>query len=233
MAKPRKPRQLLPSPRTRGQAHGEGSAATGPRRLEPKPPAIRRVCLFCGSRLGERPVYAQAARELGAALSAHGLDLVFGGAAHGLMGTVADAMLAQGRAIIGVIPRGLARQEFAHPRLSQQHLVDSMHERKALMEQLSDAVVALPGGFGTLDELFEALTWAQLGIHRKPLALLNVDGYFAPLLEWIRRAVAEGFVPHEAGALLIVESDAEALVRRLLDQPPPPFPVRWISTVRR
>ena len=136
---------------------------------------IRRLAVFCGSKLGAKPVFAQAATALGTAMAIRGIGLVYGGAANGLMGSIAEAVLVGGESAIGVIPRGLARQEFAHPRLTQAHLVDSMHERKAMMADLSDGYLAMPGGFGTMDELFEALTWAQVGLHSKPIGLLNTD----------------------------------------------------------
>jgi uncharacterized protein (TIGR00730 family) len=150
---------------------------------------VKNVCVFCGSKNGDSPLFREAASQFGAALAANGLDLVYGGAHHGLMGAVADAVLAGGRQIIGVVPRGLARQEFAHPELSEHHVVDTMYERKALMAERADAFVALPGGFGTMDELFDMLTGAQIGLHHKPIGLLDVDGYYSAMLEWIRHAL--------------------------------------------
>ncbi|MEW5742919.1 MAG: TIGR00730 family Rossman fold protein [Myxococcota bacterium] len=190
---------------------------------------MRRVCVFCGSRPGSSPAFREAAAALGQALARRGLGLVYGGAAQGLMGAVADAALDGGGEAIGVIPHGLARQEFAHPRLTQVHFVGSMHERKALMESLSDAFVALPGGFGTLDELFEALTWAQLGLHAKPIGLVDTEGYYAPLVAWIRGALDRGFVPRELEDALVVEKTPLALLDRLLAHRPPESPVKWLG----
>ena len=138
---------------------------------------ISRVAVYCGSKSGDSPLFLESARAFGTALAANGLDLVYGGAAHGMMGALASAVLEGGRHVIGVVPRGLARQEFAHPELSEHHLVDDMNARKALMADKADAFIALPGGFGTLDELFDMLTAAQLGLHHKPIGLLDVDGY--------------------------------------------------------
>jgi uncharacterized protein (TIGR00730 family) len=153
-----------------------------------------RLCVFCGSSPGARPEYTAAAHALGRELAARGIGLVYGGASVGLMGAVADATLAAGGEAIGVIPRSLQQKEIAHAGLSQLHVVASMHERKALMAQLSSGFVALPGGIGTLEELFEAWTWSQLGIHAKPVGLLNVAGYYDALLRFLDHAVAEGFI---------------------------------------
>jgi uncharacterized protein (TIGR00730 family) len=174
-----------------------------------------RVCVFCGSSAGARPAYLAAARELGTLLAARGVGLVYGGASVGLMGELADAVVVAGGETIGVIPRRLVDRELAHAGLSELHVVETMHERKALMAELSDAFVVLPGGAGTLDELFEALTWRQLGLHSKPLALLDVDGFFAPLLALADHLVEEGFVQEAFRALLLVERDASALLDRL------------------
>jgi uncharacterized protein (TIGR00730 family) len=140
---------------------------------------VKRVCVFCGSSPGARPGYRAAAQALGAAIAKRGLGLVYGGAHVGLMGVVADAALAEGGEVIGVLPRALETKELAHRNLSALYVVESMHERKALMAELSDAFVALPGGIGTLEEIFEAWTWTQLGLHEKPCALLDVEGYYA------------------------------------------------------
>ena len=191
--------------------------------------AIQHVGVYCGSREGKRPSYREAALSLGVNLARRGISVVYGGAAHGLMGAVADGVLSGGQRAIGVVPRGLARAEFAHPKLSTLHAVDTMHERKALMEQLSDAFVALPGGFGTMDELFEILTWAQIGLHAKPVGLLNVEGYWDPLVSQIRRGFEEGFIPPVLETALVVESTAEGLVERLLGHRPPPSAVKWIG----
>ena len=193
---------------------------------------MKLVCVYCGSRSGNRPIYREAAVALGAALARHKLGIVYGGAQAGLMGAVADGVLAAGQQAIGVLPRGLARAEFAHPKLTQLHWVESMHERKALMEKLSDAFVALPGGFGTLDELFEILTWAQIGLHAKPIGLLNVDGYWDSLVLQIRRGFEEGFIPQVLETALVVERTADALIDRLQEHQPPPPAVKWIGTAK-
>lgn len=174
-----------------------------------------RICVFCGSNSGNRPIYTQRARELGELLVRRGIGLVYGGGNVGLMGEIADAVLARSGEVIGVIPGALVSREVAHVGLSQLHVVQTMHERKAKMVELSRAFVALPGGFGTLDELCEVITWAQLGIHAKPCALLDVEGYFGPLLELFDRAVAEGFINREHRALVVVDDDPERLLARL------------------
>jgi len=194
--------------------------------------AIAQVCVFCGSKDGARPSYREAASALGAALAERSWGLVYGGAAFGLMGAVADGVLDGGGTAVGVIPHGLARVEFAHKRLTQAHYVDSMHERKALMGELSQAFVALPGGFGTLDELFESLTWSQLGLHLKPIGLLDTDGYYQPLLAWMRRAFDDGFIPRALEPLLVVEADPRKLLERLSTHRPPEPPVRWLTPER-
>jgi len=153
-----------------------------------------RWCVFCGSSAGTNPVYRAAATELGTALAAANIELVYGGGHVGLMGAVADAVLAAGGTVIGVIPRTLAEREVAHSGLTQLHIVESMHERKALMADLSDGFVALPGGFGTFEEFCEAVTWVQLGIQAKPCFLLDVNGYYEPLIAMFDRAVEDGFV---------------------------------------
>jgi uncharacterized protein (TIGR00730 family) len=191
--------------------------------------AIRRICVFCGASTGSRPAYAEAAGALGRTLAARGLGLVYGGGSIGLMGVVADAALAAGGEAIGVLPRGLASREFAHAGLTQLHLVGSMHERKALMARLSDAFVALPGGLGTLEETFEVLTWAQLGIHRKPVALLNVDGYWDGLLALLGHARSEGFLRPEAAGLLLSAPTPASLLDTLATWAPDPAPRVWLD----
>jgi uncharacterized protein (TIGR00730 family) len=176
---------------------------------------MKRVCVFCGSSPGARPAYASAARELGAALARRGLGLVYGGGGVGLMGILADSALASGASVIGVIPKGLATKELAHAGLSDLRVVSSMHERKALMAELADAFIAMPGGLGTLEEICEILTWAQLGIHAKPCSLLNVEGYFDTLLAMLDHAVAERFVRPEHRALVLSGSDPSELLSAL------------------
>jgi uncharacterized protein (TIGR00730 family) len=170
------------------------------------------VCVFCGSSSGVLPVYREEAVTLGGLLGETGVGLVYGGAQVGLMGALADAALACGSEVIGVIPRMLAGVEVAHPRLSRLILVETMHERKALMAQEADAFIALPGGFGTLDEFFEILTWAQLGIHSKPCLLVNTGGYFNHLLTFLKVAVDQGFLKAKnQGLIRVVDSSQEAL----------------------
>jgi uncharacterized protein (TIGR00730 family) len=188
---------------------------------------MRRVCVFCGSSAGNRPGYADAARQVGAALVRRGLGLVYGGGHIGLMGVVADAVLRAGGEAIGVIPQALVERELAQGGLTRLEVVDTMHQRKSMMADLSDAFVALPGGFGTADELFEILTWAQLGIHAKPIGLLNVGGFFDALLGWVRHAAAEGFIRHQHVALLNVSTDPEGLLDVLLGHQPSPSVTKW------
>ena len=174
-----------------------------------------RLCVFSGSSSGTDPAYAAAAGELGAALAAKGIGLVYGGASVGLMGAVADAALAGGAEVIGVIPQSLMDKEIGHPGLSDLRVVGSMHERKALMAELSDGFIALPGGAGTLEELFEVWTWAQLGYHRKPCALLDVAGYYAQLSGFLDHVVTEGFVKPVHRDMLIIEPTVDGLLGRI------------------
>ncbi len=190
------------------------------------------LCVFCGSSVGGRADYADAARHLGTALARRGLGLVFGAGHVGLMGVVADAVLAGGGRAVGVIPQALVDKELAHGRLTELHVVDSMHASKALMADRADAFLALPGGFGTADELFEILTWAQLGIHRKPVGLLNVAGFFAPLLAWVDLAVRERFLRPEHRALLHVGEETEGLLDRLLAPHAGPAVPKWLDVER-
>ena len=190
--------------------------------------SIRRICVFCGSKPGASPLFTDAARILGGALAKQKIGLVYGGASVGLMGTIADAVLAHGGEVVGVIPHGLAAKEIAHHGLTQLHRVNSMHERKALMEQLSDAFIAMPGGFGTLEEVLEIVTWIQLGLHQKPTGLLNVSGFYEPLLQQIEQGVRWGFIPAELKPALISDSDPLHLLQRLHEHAVPPATVRWI-----
>jgi len=176
---------------------------------------VRRVCVFCGASSGRVPAYADAARQFGAALAARGLGLVYGGGRVGLMGAVADAALAAGGEVIGVIPQELVDRELAHGGVTELRVVGSLHERKALMAELADAFVALPGGFGTLDELMEQLTWSQLGLHAKPVGLLDVEEYWRPLIALARHATEEGFVRESDLAAIAVATDADGLLDRL------------------
>jgi uncharacterized protein (TIGR00730 family) len=183
------------------------------------------VCVFCGSRDGDDPAYLEAARQTGAAIARRGWRLVYGGGAVGLMGAVADAALAEGGEVIGVMPRALLTREVAHAGLTRLHLVTSMHRRKALMASLSGGFLTLPGGYGTMEEFFETLTWAQLGLYRKPCALLDVAGFWSHLLGWVDTAVAEGFVPAEHRRLILSSSIPDRLLDRMAAyQPPEPLP---------
>ena len=176
---------------------------------------MQRVCVFCGASSGRLPAYAEAARSFGAAAAARGLGVVYGGGRVGLMGAVADGALSRGGEVIGVIPQELVDRELAHSGLSELRIVGSLHERKAVMAELADGFVALPGGFGTLDELLEQLTWSQLGLHAKPIGLLDVEEYWRPLIGLARHATAEGFVREAALAAIAVATDAEGLLDRL------------------
>ncbi len=189
---------------------------------------VGRICVFCGSRPGIRPEYLDAARRLGTLLAERRIGLVYGGASVGVMGAVADAALRGGGEVIGVIPKALERRELAHDNLTELRVVESMHERKALMAELSDAVIALPGGFGTFEELFETITWSQLGIHRKAVGVLNVRGFYDGLLALVQHAVDEGFVPPEHLGLILKAEEPEELVDLLIGYEPPPPIVKWI-----
>lgn len=187
------------------------------------------VCVFCGSARGRGPLYENAARRVGQAMGKAGLSMVYGGGRVGLMGVVADAVLDAGGRVVGVIPESLAIKEVAHEGVSELIVVPGMHERKALMASRAGAFLTLPGGIGTFEEFFEILTWAALGLHHKPLALLNVDGYFDPLLRLLDHAVSEGFLRPSHVALLLVSDDPEGLVAALPGyRPPPPGPL-WID----
>jgi uncharacterized protein (TIGR00730 family) len=178
---------------------------------------VERICVFCGSSAGARPAYEKAARDVGAELARRRIGLVYGGGRVGLMGAVADAVLEGGGEAIGVIPESLVARELAHEGLTELLVVPSMHERKARMALLANAFLALPGGYGTLDETCEALTWTQLGIQAKPCGLLNVEGYFDPLLAFLDRAVVEGFLAPENRAILRVDTNPARVVGRLLE----------------
>ena len=178
---------------------------------------MNRILVFCGSSVGRRPEYVEAARRLGRLLASRGLGVVYGGASIGLMGALADGALEAGGEVIGVIPQRLVEvEEVPHSGLTELRVVSTMHERKATMAELSDAVVVLPGGIGTLDELFEMFTWSQLGLHRKPIGLLDVAGYWQGLLAELDRIVEEGFLRLTQRETLLVDRDAEALVDRLV-----------------
>lgn len=189
---------------------------------------MHRVCVFCGSSVGLDPAYADAARAMGRALVDRGLSLVYGGGQVGLMGVIADAVLEAGGEVIGVIPHALNAREIAHHRLTKLHVVDSMHERKALMASLSDAFLAMPGGFGTYEEIFEAITWTQLGVHRKPCGLLNVAGFYDPIVQFLDHAVTEQFIRPEHRGVVLVDSDGSRLLDRISQARLPEMP-KWIG----
>jgi len=188
---------------------------------------MRLTCIFAGSNPGVRPEYRQATRELGLALAARGQGIIYGGASVGLMGIIADTVLEAGGEAIGVIPKGLFQREVAHARLTKLYTVNSMHERKALMADLADSFIALPGGFGTFDELFEITTWAQIGIHSKPIGLLNVADYFTPLLALVNHASTEGFILPFHTQLLLAEKTPLALLDSLSTFTPLPQEAKW------
>jgi uncharacterized protein (TIGR00730 family) len=190
---------------------------------------IRRVCVYCGSNFGNSPRYREAAVALGELFAARQIGLVYGGGCVGLMGALADAALARGGEVIGVIPRFLDEREVGHKGLTELVVVDTMHERKAKMAALADAFVALPGGVGTLEELFEVWTWTQLGSQSKPVGLLDVDGFYLPLVAFADRLVAEGFVRPEDRAILEVADRGEALLERFASWQPPPLG-KWMKS---
>jgi hypothetical protein len=177
--------------------------------------SLKSVCVYCGANRGSGPEYAAAAQRLGALLAERGITVIYGGGSVGLMGVLADAVLAGGGKVIGVIPKGLFAREVAHRGVTKMHVVRSMHERKALMADLADAFIAMPGGLGTLDETFEMLSWAQLGLHAKPCGMLNVGGYFDDLHAFLDHSVERGFLRSKHRRLLIADTDARRLLRRL------------------
>jgi uncharacterized protein (TIGR00730 family) len=188
---------------------------------------VKSIAVFCGSSSGADPRFAAAAHAFGELMAAEGLALVYGGGHVGLMGVVADAVLARGGKAIGVIPRALWDREVGHRGLTELRIVDSMHERKATMASLADAFVALPGGLGTLEEIFEVWTWAQLGIHRKPVAFLDVAGFYAPLMQFLDSAVAAGFLRQQFRDMALIDDDAPRLLARLRAYVPPDV-TRWM-----
>jgi uncharacterized protein (TIGR00730 family) len=189
---------------------------------------MKRVCVYCGSNPGARPDYAEAATALARTLAERGVGLVYGGANVGVMGVIASAVLEAGGEAIGVLPRKLRAKELAHSGLTELHMVDSMHERKALMVELADGFVALPGGTGTLDELFETMTWSQLGLHNKPMGLLNVSGYYDHLLAFLDHVVGERFLRGEHRDMLLVANEPGALLDAMANYVPPKID-KWID----
>ena len=194
---------------------------------------MRRICVFCGSSPGARPAYAEATAEVARLLAGQGKGVVYGGGHVGLMGVLADTAMATGGEVIGVMPQALVDREIGHTEISELRVVGSMHERKALMADLSDAFIALPGGAGTLEELFEVYTWAQLGLHDKPCGLLDVEDYFSGLVGFLDHAVDERFLREEHRAMLIVEREPRALIERLAEFEPRAVTPKWIDREER
>lgn len=189
---------------------------------------MQTICVFCGSRTGDNPIYAEITRQLGQQLVARNLGLVYGGGHIGLMGVLADAVLAAGGEVIGVIPTKLKRAEVAHDGLTKLHTVGTMHERKALMADIADGFLALPGGFGTGDELFEILTWSQLQLHSKPIGMVNVAGYFDPMLAWIEHMIREGFLKEKYRQALLVSADVCEVLDKIQSHEVPPHDLpKW------
>ena len=205
-----------------------------PASVEPSHPlrVIKRLCVFCGSSVGQRNAYREAAAKLGGQLAASRIALVYGGGRVGLMGVLADSVLRTGGEVIGVMPRALVEKEIAHAALTQLHVVETMHERKALMADLADAFVLLPGGFGSWEEFCEVVTWLQLGMHRKPCGILNVAGYYGALLALTEHAVGEGFVASAHNEMVIVQDDVEQLLSQLHTAPLPSV-AKWVSSRER
>jgi uncharacterized protein (TIGR00730 family) len=189
---------------------------------------VKRVLVFCGASPGRAPEYAEHAHEFGRLIAERGLEIVYGGASVGMMGALADGALEAGGKVFGVIPRGLLEHEIAHAGVTKLHVVETMHERKALMAKLSDAVAVLPGGSGTLDEFFELFTWSQLGLHDKPLGLLDVGGYWQPLIRFLEHAVNERFLPAQHLETLLIERDGNVLLDRL-DAHEPLLRDKWLD----
>ena len=189
---------------------------------------IKNICVYCGSSFGRVDDYGQAANALAQALVRKNIGLVYGGASIGIMGKVADEVLALGGEVMGVIPKALAHKEVAHHHLTQLRVTESMHERKMLMAELSDGFIALPGGIGTFEELFEIWTWAQLGFHHKPIGLLNISGYYDHLIQFLDHVLAEQFVKQETRDLLMVESDPDVLLDRFINYQAPPIKT-WLN----
>ena len=193
---------------------------------------LNRICVFCGSNMGSKPAYRDAAVEMGQLLTSRGIELVYGGGNIGLMGVLADAMLDAGGRVIGVIPESLMAKEVGHQGLTQLRIVRSMHERKALMADLSDGFIALPGGYGTFEEFCEVVTWSQLGLHAKPCGVLNVEGYYDPLLELFDRAVIEQFLRVENRKLVLEDANPKQLLQKMAEFVPAPAD-KWIGKVER
>lgn len=189
--------------------------------------AIKSICVYCGSRSGRNPAFFEAADQLAGVMVERGIKLIYGGASIGIMGRVADTVLALGGEVVGVIPEALATKEVAHEQLTDLHVTQSMHERKMKMAELADAFIALPGGIGTFEELFEIWTWAQLGLHVKPCGLLNVEGYYDALIAFLDNVEDQGFVSREHRSILLVDSEPGRLINRFLDYRSPETP-HWL-----
>jgi uncharacterized protein (TIGR00730 family) len=198
--------------------------------MEKRP--FERICVFCGSSVGLRKQYEDAAISMARELAQREIDLTYGGGSVGLMGVIADEMLRLGREVIGIIPQAIASREVAHHYLTELRVVRSMHERKSLMAELSDAFIALPGGYGTYEELFEVITWAQLGIHQKPIGILNVAGYFDPMLELVERGIEEEFIRPQYRDLIVVSENPEELLNRMESFEPVEGLTKWIDLVK-
>ncbi len=194
--------------------------------------SFERICVFCGSSVGLRKQYEDAAVAMARSLAARAIDLTYGGGSVGLMGVIADEMLRLGREVIGIIPQAIASREVAHHYLTELRVVRSMHERKSLMTELSDGFIALPGGFGTFEELFEVITWAQLGIHQKPIGILNVAGYFDPMLEMVERGIEEEFIRPQYRDLILVSENPEELLDLMETFQPIEGLTKWIDLVK-
>lgn len=194
------------------------------------PSPLRRICVFCGSAFGNDLAYRESAETFARLLAENCIGIVYGGASVGLMGVVADAALAAGGEVIGVLPHSMMAREIGHSGLTELHLVDSLHERKAMMADLSDAFVALPGGLGTLEEIFEACSWAQIGLHRKPCAFLNTGGFYDGLMTFLDTTVMQGFVRRESRDFILSESDPHALLQRLRNHVVPVYD-RWTGVM--
>lgn len=190
---------------------------------------MKSICVYCGSSLGSSPLFVQVARVLGQALAQRGIRLVYGGASVGVMGAIADEVLENQGEVVGVIPDALVKKEVAHHGLTCLHVTQSMHERKMMMADLSDGFIALPGGIGTLEELSEIWTWAQLGFHKKPFGILNINYYFKHFIAFIDHAAAEGFIRNEHRDMLIIESDPLVLLDRMATYKAPPDTIKWID----
>lgn len=188
---------------------------------------MNKICVFAGSNVGNSPEYEIAATQLGELVAASGIELVYGGSKIGLMGRVADAVLANGGRVTGVMPRGLFKGEMAHTGLTAFHEVGNMHERKALMSELSDGYIALPGGLGTFEELFEVASWAQLGIHKKPVGILNVKGFYQPIADMLQQAVTSGFMRDTNLGLMLFEESPAILLDKMTAYSPPEQANKW------